>query len=77
MEAIYEAALSDSVNFLVPSFEGVADNLFFREDSPLSNGDKCESTTSEDNVMHLEESRRIVKVIDDKIEGMVFNESLL
>lgn len=78
MEAIYEAALSVSVNFLVSSFEGVANNLFFREDLPFSNGDEHDSTTSEDNLMHLEESRRIIKITDDdKTEGMAFNESLL
>lgn len=85
MEAIYEVALHDSVNFLVSSFEGVADNLFLRDDSSLSSTGDDKSTTStsrastlnEINWMQMEQSRRVVKLIDDKINGMVFKDDIL
>ncbi|KAG0757902.1 hypothetical protein G6F62_008661 [Rhizopus arrhizus] len=85
LEAIYEVALHDSVNFLVSSFEGVADNLFLRDDSSLSSTGDDKSTTStsrastlnEINWMQMEQSRRVVKLIDDKINGMVFKDDIL
>jgi hypothetical protein len=85
LEAIYEVALHDSVNFLVSSFEGVADNLFLRDDSSLpSTGDDQSSTSisrastpNENNWMQMEQSRRVVKLIDDKINGMVFEDDIL
>lgn len=81
MEPIYEVALHDSVNFLVSSFEGVADNLFLRDDSSLSSTSDDQSSTSssrdENNWMQMEQSRRVVKLIDDKINGMVFEDDIL
>lgn len=36
LEAICEAALHDSVDFLVSLFRGASNNLFLRDDSTLS-----------------------------------------
>ncbi|KAI9016467.1 hypothetical protein CLU79DRAFT_764047 [Phycomyces nitens] len=80
-EAIYKVVLHNSVNFLVSSLEGVADNLIFREDSPLSSSSDNQSATSssqsEDKLMEMEQARRVVKLIDDKINNMTFEDEII
>lgn len=72
------------MNFLVPSCGGVVDKLFMRENSPPSNDDNLSSSSSsqasntdQNFWMEEENSRRIVKMIDNKIARMDFEDGLL
>ncbi|KAG1040015.1 hypothetical protein G6F43_012377 [Rhizopus delemar] len=84
LEIICEAGLRDSVDFLAQPLGGKTSDVFFKSNSPLSSQDSEESTSSEEdstnsknNWMEVEQARRALKLIDDKMKGISFDDDVL
>ncbi|CAO0797148.1 unnamed protein product [Mucor circinelloides] len=51
LQAICEAVMQDFINFLISRASTVANNLFFREDTPYSSQESSSSTSAANSIM--------------------------
>lgn len=51
LQAICEAVMQDFINFLTSRASTVANNLFFREDTPYSSQESSSSTSAANSIM--------------------------
>ncbi|KAL9536737.1 hypothetical protein MBANPS3_012407 [Mucor bainieri] len=78
--AIYESCMQDSVHYLATSFDSINNSIFYRDDSPVpSNISSTDSSQNdvEDNLMELEQSRRVMELIEDKIKKIGHTDDVL
>jgi hypothetical protein len=76
--------LQDSVEFLLPPLGGETSNFFFQTDSPISLQNTIDSvssehgsTATEGNLMDEEQLRRVVEMIDERMEDVSFENDML
>lgn len=80
---IFEAGLQGLIEFLASPFDSTNNNMFFREDSstPSSNSSNDEDDISLGSIgnswMEVEQTRRVLTLIDKKIREIGYKEDIL